>query len=99
MRLEPKGLAAELRAEPAETTDHLVANDVDVVRRADRQHLVEIGRGRNQHPARTHDRLDEERRDRVWPFPLDQRVELGGEPGRKFRLALALMREAIMMRA
>ena len=95
----PKAWQPNPGAEPAEAADHLVADDVDVVLGADRQYLVEIGRGWNEHAARSHHRLDEECRDRVRPFPLDQVIELGGKPRCELLLALAVMREAIVMRA
>ena len=91
---QPNGVPS--RPKPQITSSPI---DVDVVLRADRQHLVEIGRRRHDHAARPHHRLDEERRDRVRPLLLDQLVELGGEPRREILLALAVVREAIVMRA
>ena len=61
--------------------------------------LLEIGLRRHDHAARAHHRLGDEGRDRVRPFALDQRFELGGEARGEILLALAVLREAIVMRA
>ena len=98
MRAEAELLAAEHGAEPAEAADHLVADHEHVVLGADRHDFLEIGLRRHDHAAGAHHRLGDEGGDRVRAFLDDQRVEFVGKPRREILLALAVLREAIMMR-
>ena len=66
---------------------------------AHRHDLLEIGLRRHDHAARAHHRLGDEGRDRVRPLAHDQLLELGGKPRRELLLALAVLREAVVMRA
>ena len=58
---------------------YVIGHQEHVVLLQDRLDLLEITLRRHMHAASTHDRLGEERGDRVRPFALDGLVQLLGE--------------------
>ena len=99
MRLEAELLAAEQRAEPSEPANHFVADHEYVVLGAHRHDFLEVGLRRHDDAAGAHDRLGDEGRNRFRVLPHDQRFELIGEPRGELFLGLAILGEAVMVRA
>ncbi len=99
MRHKVDYLATKHSSEPAEPSDYLIADQIEIVLGADLRDRGEIASRWHDHAAGPHHRLGNEGRDCVGIFGDDHRFELGGEPGRELLLGLALVREAIVMRA
>ena len=73
-----EGLGAPHIAGPAEAADHLVDHEQHVVAPEDALDLLEVGRGRDDHAARTHHRLGEEGGDGLRPLGEDQALQRVG---------------------
>src|SRR6516164_5242425 len=99
MRNKVEFLAAECRAKSAKTADDFVTHHEHVVLGANRHDLLEIASRRHDHATGSHDRLSDEGGYGLRAFLHDHLVEFGGEPGCKFLFALALLPEAVVMRA
>ena len=78
---DAKGLGAGPVAGAAETGDHLVKNQQDVVRRADLAQALQIALGRNDHAGRTGERLDDHGRDVGGVVQADHVEQLVGQLG------------------
>ena len=91
-------LRPEPAAQPAETANHLVGNQQDVVGCKDRLNAFEIAPRRRNHAARPHKGFGNERRDGVGSFPGDQRLEFSAQPIAEFLFTLAGLGVAIVMR-
>ena len=82
-------LRAERVAGAAEAADHFVVDEEDAVAVEHRLHLLVVAGRRNDDAARTHDRLRDERGDRVRPFRFDQRFEVADDAIDERRPALS----------
>ncbi len=95
--------ARRLRAEPiagaSEPADHLIGDEPDIVLGEDLAELLEIALGRNDHAARSHDRLGDEGGDRIRTLPLDQVLDLLHHAVGELLLRLARLAVAVVMRA
>lgn len=82
-------LAGEEGAQAPERGHHFVGDEQDVVGLAQLPHALEVALGRNDHPARAHDRLGEERRHVVGTQRQDLVLELGHQVVEEFGLSMS----------
>ena len=97
--LQIKGLRAEHVARAAESGDHFVDDEQDLVFLQQQLDAIEVGGRRHDDAARPHHRLGEERGDGVGTLAQDQPLQTVGEPCRERFLAFACFRAAVVVRA
>ena len=98
VRLHVERLRSEHIAGAPEAADDLVRDEGDVIVAQDRLDFLEVGLRRHNHATRTHDRLGDERRDRLRALALDQRFELASKARGELFLGLAFLAVAIEVR-
>ena len=87
VRRHAEVLRAERGAEATEAGDDLVEDQQDAVPGADLAQPLQVALGRDQHPSRPRDRLDDHRGDVAGVVQRDQALELLGEVGAVLGLA------------
>ena len=93
------GLRSPHVAGAAESADHFVRDEEDVVLLQERLHLVEVGRGRRNDAAGAHHGFGYERRDGLRPFLEDLLLEIVHHARGELLFRLPVFAEAVVVRA